>query len=696
MKFFNRNYSKYLILLCFSSFIVVTIPQTYMGISPTVSHLHTEEHTLTIPTILHPEGGETFGGVMIIEWIAANDTMGHEVTYSVDYSLNGDEWVEIVSDFTDTKFEWPTHELITNSKCLIRVTATCSQGLVAEAISEGFTINNLQDHAPIFIDENSDFEQLGFPGSGTIENPFLIENMFISASLTHLIHIQGITADFIIRNNWLDGFSGESIGIHLVDTENGLIESNTIHNCNNGVLIASSTNNKISMNYISHNQENGILLVSTKSNIIANNTIHTNVGHGIFLENSDRNIITQNEVFSNGHGGSGANVLSPGAHGIYLDPANFNTISTNIIYDNAENGIYLFESDSTQISKNEIFENGYNGVFLEDSDSNIISDNDIFNNGYGGGTGSRIMNPGAHGIYLDPARKNTIKSNKVHSNADNGIFLNMSENSSISNNEVYNNGLNGVSLQDSDNNSIMSNEIYHNGYGGGVGSGINSPGAHGIYLDPASSNVISDNIIYNNSDMGVYLFKAVDTNITSNTIYSNGDTGIALKDSDDNNIIGNDIHTNGKGGEGSRVNSPGAHGIYLDPSHRNHISYNTISDHSSYGVFITLSNDNLVDWNDFIGNNPEGESQAYDDGVDNIFSNNYWKDHDNTDTNGDGIADAEYIIDGAASNRDIFPMIDTDKTTTQKTETEMTSASGWIFTVIFVSMITWKFRRRKT
>jgi len=60
--------------------------------------------------------------------------------------------------------------------------------------------------------------------------------------------------------------------------------------------------------------------------------------------------------------------------------------------------------------------------------------------------------------------------------------------------------------------------------------------------------------------------------------------------------------------------------------------------------------------NDFLGNYPGGSSQARDDGSNNVFARNYWDDHDNTDRNGDRIADTPYYIAGNASNQDLSPL----------------------------------------
>ncbi|MFX1255618.1 MAG: hypothetical protein ACFFCZ_28705, partial [Promethearchaeota archaeon] len=60
-------------------------------------------------------------------------------------------------------------------------------------------------HTPIFIDDNSDFSTLGFNGSGTSGDPYLIENFFFNSSSATLISIQNTNVHFTIRNNLLDG-----------------------------------------------------------------------------------------------------------------------------------------------------------------------------------------------------------------------------------------------------------------------------------------------------------------------------------------------------------------------------------------------------------------------------------------------------------------------------------------------------------
>ncbi|MHA2495219.1 MAG: right-handed parallel beta-helix repeat-containing protein [Candidatus Hodarchaeales archaeon] len=98
-------------------------------------------------------------------------------------------------------------------------------------------------------------------------------------------------------------------------------------------------------------------------------------------------------------------------------------------------------------------------------------------------------------------------------------------------------------------------------------------------------------------------------------------------------------------------------GILLKKSHYNTIRYNNVSFSDGYGVRLdgfvdmgTSSNNNLVKWNGFIGNQrrwvagQSAISQAYNGGTGNTFAYNYWDDWTQPDADGDGIVDEPYQI----------------------------------------------------
>ncbi|MFW9779503.1 MAG: right-handed parallel beta-helix repeat-containing protein, partial [Candidatus Heimdallarchaeota archaeon] len=85
------------------------------------------------------------------------------------------------------------------------------------------------------------------------------------------------------------------------------------------------------------------------------------------------------------------------------------------------------------------------------------------------------------------------------------------------------------------------------------------------------------------------------------------------------------------------------------------IHNNQIFNNSGYGVSLIKAENVTVERNDFIDNNPNGTSQANDDGINNIFAYNYWNEWTEPDSNGDGLVDLPYPIDGGANNQDLSP-----------------------------------------
>ncbi len=219
-----------------------------------------------------------------------------------------------------------------------------------------------QEYGPILIDSNNDFETLGFPGSGTMNDPYVIKRLNITDTTTDLIFIRDTTVYFTIRDCLLNSTYGTMYnGIFLERVQYGTIVNNTILNCNHGVRIDSSSENTVSNNSISnhklsgirtdfchhltiannsisHNNQGGIDLTASNDNTISNNTIsHHEGNNGIHLLNSSRNNIMKNDI-------------SNGTHGIHL---HYDTNAENIIVGN----IFSYHSGGWAVNLDSIASN---------------------------------------------------------------------------------------------------------------------------------------------------------------------------------------------------------------------------------------------------------------------------------------------------------------------------------------------------
>ncbi|UCB53046.1 MAG: right-handed parallel beta-helix repeat-containing protein [Candidatus Zixiibacteriota bacterium] len=189
----------------------------------------------------------------------------------------------------------------------------------------------------------------------------------------------------------------------------------------------------------------------------------------------------------------------------------------------------------------------------------------------------------------------------------------------------------------------------------------------GLGLFGSSYSTISDcrfwsntaGIVFSEDEMGPHEdnFR---NKIFSNTIEYNSERGIYFEHTTfayhhANVVRGNNISYNGIG-------------VYMIMSHENDVSCNRISNNTGYGISIATCTGggqyNRLHRNNFTANNGGGV-QGYDfsGGISTNYWNsqtceegNYWSDYTGPDTNGDGIGDIPYDIDGEES-QDLYPLM---------------------------------------
>ncbi len=155
----------------------------------------------------------------------------------------------------------------------------------------------LTTHAPIEITSDSDFEV--FLGTGTEEDPYLIEGYNITTTDDSGIYISGTTKYFIVCSCYIDA---EDRGIYIDNVADGT--ANVINNtCNNngwGILLWYSGSSTVTNNTCNNNWD-GIVISSSGNLTVANNTCSNNNNWGILLGSSDcvvtYNLLQENEEY---------------------------------------------------------------------------------------------------------------------------------------------------------------------------------------------------------------------------------------------------------------------------------------------------------------------------------------------------------------------------------------------------------------
>lgn len=254
----------------------------------------------------------------------------------------------------------------------------------------------LISHNPIEISSDEDF--LVFPGSGTYEDPYLIENYNITSSTSLGIYITSTTKQFLIRNCYIDVSHTSILIENMVDggarIENNICVSSEEEN-GDGIVIYVAKDVLIKDNICSNHESSGMVLVLICNLVLKNNTCYANGDSGMSIAVIENGIIYENECFENEEkgiymGGTDAmlynNTFSRnGEEGAYLEEVSGSAIMNNTIEGNGLRGMKLDSTTGCLLNFNLFKDNKVRGLFLDDEcERNRIYLNDFLNNSLDG------------------------------------------------------------------------------------------------------------------------------------------------------------------------------------------------------------------------------------------------------------------------------------------------------------------------
>jgi parallel beta-helix repeat protein len=306
---------------------------------------------------------------------------------------------------------------------------------------------------------------------------------------------------------------------------------------------------------------------------------------------------------------SSNNLISISGTTLYL------VISNNVLTGSStfNRGIYLYNVIHATVVNNTVSACG-NAIEFSSASNNFITNNTVFNNLY---NGIKIVTS---------SNNNTISMNSIsNSNLENGIWVHSSSHNLISNNVVYNTD-DGIRLLGNSNyNLIVNNTCFENRW---VGIRIGQPAGH--------FNIISHNVVHNNIEEGIKIEGpdiSTINELANNIIFANKRSGILVVSSLTTIIRENVVYNNYE------------NGIQISSSNNSIISNNVISNNKNTGISIAIFSDtNLVNHNDIQGND---NGNAYDNGFNSFFRDNYWSDLTETDV---------YTIEGLGGSSDTTPL----------------------------------------
>ncbi len=263
------------------------------------------------------------------------------------------------------------------------------------------SLKDLVDASPILIDYDSDFESYGFPGDGSAEDPYRIENYNITTTGDYCINFGGYTTKhFIIQNCFLK--TDATYAIFLGKYQN--MEEETVNIYNNKII--STTQNGLRLN--------GGIGANIEENFIVS------LDGGIDIRESNFTYVKHNRI------------VSPS--GILLLDSNKAVIHRNVCNETTEIGIKIVNSNETNITHNNCSNNADTGISAENSLNLSITSNYLMNNFFG----MRIM--GSSGSL--------ITNNSFISSTSYGLNMSLSVGiNKIYHNAFYDNNLDGTTIQ---------------------------------------------------------------------------------------------------------------------------------------------------------------------------------------------------------------------------------------------------------
>lgn len=326
------------------------------------------------------------------------------------------------------------------------------------------------DHKPIRIDGIGDLNSTHgvVSGSGTIDDPYIIENWLFNCTLEAGIEIENSSAHITISSCILYGsiFQRES-GMVISNSSNVQIFDCYSIYCERGVLMANSSDILIGSS-VFLGSDNGIDVIDSRDLEIISTICSYNVLNGISLENCSRIMI---EDYLTEHN----NAILGGSNGLLLRD------STDVMINNSEfnlcygSGAMLLSDMDKDIDhgimiSNCSFDNDHNGILMDGLNGVVIQDCSFGHNSYSvyisQSTGISITDSKAYrndyGIYIQDSRNGAIKDNLFDMN-DRDIVLDGSSHCTISRNRFKNTSQISLSVGTFSSIDISSgNVIYYN------------------------------------------------------------------------------------------------------------------------------------------------------------------------------------------------------------------------------------------
>ena len=383
---------------------------------------------------------------------------------------------------------------------------------------------------------------------------------------------------------------------------------------------------------------------NTESNVVIRNCLlHTTSKYGIYIRECNNISIENCRIVSEDPGPFSQ------VKGVSIYGSRYIRLF-NSTFDDLYIGSYVLNSNNIWIVDN-TFRNIINGSVSVTSRSRYqslpySSGIHIWNNAMNR-TGIRINHDKGVEIDLDIPGNNTMKGSEVkyiHDSDRTGnplesdlgqlllfnvtglVFKNSTLRDTLLMSSCYSIDVTNITVK----NTNTGMELYNCYYIDICGCELSQQSGCGVEIQNSGNIALEANEISGSGDSGLFLFNASSCNIYDNAVENCERYGVFSNWPSSENIYRNNI-----------VRNNNLSAIAMDWG----CSLNSIVNNSFY--YNRGTNDTYQ----------IGLSQALDDGNDNLWNGNFWADWTSPDSNGDGIVDNSYSIDGSAGSKDMTPLV---------------------------------------
>nr|WP_269849067.1 NosD domain-containing protein [Methanosarcina horonobensis] len=394
--------------------------------------------------------------------------------------------------------------------------------------------------------------------------------------------------------------SGNNYGLYFYNTMDSHVENTSSSDNRYGFYISSSSGLNFTDNNASSNSY-GLYISGSEWDSLAGNRMSENTYNFRISGNCTSQNIPEIESSNLLNGkplyilsGVSDHVLNAGSGAGSVCLLNCQNVTVrDLVFRNESYGIYLYGAERTELKNNTFFNNTY-GVYFEDSENSTVQESEFSGNSYG--------------IYLTACSGNSLTDNNLTGNKEHGIYLYEARYNTI--------------------------------------NGNNASGGHtGILADCSNNNTFVENNV-SGSDLGLELFDSDYNVLTANNANSNNESGISLTISQHNILSRNIVLENTRG-----ITLEGWTGEFLTSD--NVLFANTVSNNSEFGLWLTAAINNTVYGNSF--NNTKNVKDTGNN-VWNTTTGNYWSDYTGSDSDSNGIGDTPYVINTVTGSKDYLPV----------------------------------------